>query len=268
MTIGSAKIHRSFEMDEETEVTVIDRVTTIVEARAATEEEAIVPVPLMAEAFEDVLTHVALDEEFFDEDLSDELAEEVKNLLAPVPVDRDPEVFVAVTPWEKRGQEMYEQALKERAAQNPLAAQMSVKLALSFDPNNTTYRRFLDRISREVPADRGGYNAVRKKEAAHMFDRAKRAEELGRIDEAIELLEEALVRSREAIYLSRLGMILATEKNEPKRGLDLIREAARMRPHVKTYANNARRVQALIDAAGAPSGGWFARIKKHLRSGS
>ncbi|MEM7676017.1 MAG: hypothetical protein AAF449_08440, partial [Myxococcota bacterium] len=71
------------------------------------------------------------------------------------------------------------------------------------------------------------------------------AEHRGQVDDCIRLLEQAVANSRQAVYLNRLGVILATKKGAYSRAQALLEEAARLKPSNATYTRNLQKIRYL-----------------------
>src|SRR5688572_24474125 len=81
--------------------------------------------------------------------------------------------------------------------------------------------------------------------ARQLYAQATRAEELGDVDEAIDLLEKAIVESKEAAFYNRLGVILAMKKKEFLRAQELIEQALKLAPGNSTYQHNLGKVLSM-----------------------
>ena len=147
-----------------------------------------------------------------------------------------------------KAENLYEQALKDKAEGNLVSARMNMKLALTFDPSNEVYNRAYEELSRDPKAKPRSISSLRT-EAKQLFEKASEAERHGDIDRAIELLEEAITKSRRAPYLNRLGVILAMKKNQHARAQSLIEQAIEMNPSNAAYARNLLKVRARASAA-------------------
>ena len=124
---------------------------------------------------------------------------------------------------------------------------MNIKLALTFDPSNATYRVALDEFEK-MPEARPRDTASRRTEAQQLYDKARRAEHDGSMLQAIQLLEQALAASRQAVFLNRLALILADKQRDYRRAQKYLEEAVKMRPGNATYARNLKRIGLLINA--------------------
>ncbi|MBI4820140.1 MAG: hypothetical protein HY791_27945 [Deltaproteobacteria bacterium] len=134
---------------------------------------------------------------------------------------------------------LYEAALEEKAAGNLVSAKMNFKLAMTFDPTNALYKNAFEAMSGSIQ------NAgERNTKARSLYDRATQAERLGQVDDAIDLLEQALEESRDPAVLNRLGVLLAMKRQEHKRAREMIQEAIRLSPGNQVYENNLKKVLA------------------------
>lgn len=145
-----------------------------------------------------------------------------------------------------KGQKLYEQALKDKAAGNLISAKMNLKLALTFDPTNTMFNRALEEIAKNSPEQAAS-------RAKLLYDKATTAERLGNVDEAIQLLEQAISEAKDAAYFNRLGVLLAMRKHEFQRAHELLEEALRRSPGNATYEQNLGKILQLAAKADVES---------------
>jgi hypothetical protein len=141
---------------------------------------------------------------------------------------------------------LFEEALKDKAEGNLVSARMNMKLALTFDPSNELYLQAFDELSKGA-----GANAVPSKmrsRGRELYDQATRAEEMGEVDQAIELLEKALGEAKEAIYYNRLGVMLAMKKKQFIRAQELIETALKIAPGNQTYQHNLGKILSMAAA--------------------
>ncbi|MBI2378046.1 MAG: hypothetical protein HYV07_28855 [Deltaproteobacteria bacterium] len=138
-----------------------------------------------------------------------------------------------------KAQKLYNAALEERAAGNLVSAKMNFKLAMTFDPTNALYKNAFEAISGSLQSA-----GERNSKSRTLYDRATQAERLGHADEAIDLLEQALLESKDPAVMNRLGVLLAMKRHEYKRARELIQDAIRLSPGNQIYDNNLKKVLA------------------------
>ncbi|MCB9650015.1 MAG: hypothetical protein H6730_26020 [Deltaproteobacteria bacterium] len=142
-----------------------------------------------------------------------------------------------------KGQKLFDQALKDKADGNLVSARMNMKLAITFDPTNELYAEALEELSKNPDASRGSpQGPPGRSRAREYYDAATEAENIGDVDKAIELLEKAVAESRQAVFLNRLGVILATKRKDFLRAQDLIQQAIELSPGNATYEKNLHKV--------------------------
>lgn len=141
---------------------------------------------------------------------------------------------------------LFEEALKDKAEGNLVSARMNMKLALTFDPSNELYVQAFDELSKGAGAN--ATPSKMKSRARELYDQATRAEELGEVDQAIELLEKALQEAKEAMYYNRLGVLLAMKKKQFLRAQELIETALKIAPGNQTYQHNLGKVLSMAAA--------------------
>jgi tetratricopeptide (TPR) repeat protein len=134
---------------------------------------------------------------------------------------------------------LFAEALKDKAEGNIVSARMNMKLAISFDSSNNLYHESYQELLKAAPI--GSANAAVSR-ARELYDKATTAEKLGRFDEAIELLEQAIEESKDPAFFNRLGVLLAMKKNEFDRAQSLIETALEMSPGNSTYEHNLSKV--------------------------
>lgn len=160
--------------------------------------------------------------------------------LTPAPEKPDrPKVG---TKQQAKAKDLYEAARRDQAAGNFVSARMNLKLAVAFDPENATYQALFKALiaAPEAPtptSPRPAHGA-----AAKLYEEAERAEAKGEIDRTVRLLERALLASREAVILNRLGVILATRKHELLRAQRLLEEAIEQDSSNPAYVHNLSKV--------------------------
>jgi Tfp pilus assembly protein PilF len=142
---------------------------------------------------------------------------------------------------QSRASKLYEAAMKDKAAGNLISAEMNMKLALSFDPNNFEYRRELAGLSKAAKDEKDNVTPGRQ-----LYDQATEAERNGDVKKALRLLEKALAAEpKNPTFLNRLGALLVTN-GELERGRELIQEAIELAPENETYTRNLARVETMI----------------------
>jgi tetratricopeptide (TPR) repeat protein len=157
---------------------------------------------------------------------------------------------------ESKAKDLYEAALRDKAAGNYVSARMNLKLAVAFHPNNPVYqalfRSLVDAPAPQVTEPKPLHGA-----AAKLYEEAERAEAGGELDRTIRLLERALQVSKEAVILNRLGVILATKKRDFGRAQELLEAAVELDPQNAAYVHNLSKIlaAAALRLAGHPSDG-------------
>lgn len=141
-----------------------------------------------------------------------------------------------------KGQKLYDQALKDKAAGNLISAKMNLKLALTFDPTNPMIRQAMEEVSKSNPEQAAS-------RAKMFYDKATTAERLGDVAGAIDYLEQALAEAKDAAYYNRLGVLLATKKHEFLRAQELLEEALQRSPGNATYEQNLGKILQLAAKA-------------------
>lgn len=144
---------------------------------------------------------------------------------------------------EAKAKELYEAALRDKAAGNYVSARMNLKLAVAFDPNNPAYQA-LFRSLIDAPAPQTIEPKPLHGAAAKLYEEAERAEAGGELDRTIRLLERALQVSKEAVILNRLGVILATKRRDFVRAQDLLEAAVELDPQNAAYVHNLSKILA------------------------
>jgi hypothetical protein len=165
-----------------------------------------------------------------------------------------------------KAQKLYEEALKDKAEGNLLSARMNMKLALTFDPQNSLYEEAFEELQKMGNVGNASTTNM-KNRARELYDLATQKEEIGDVDEAIALLEKAIKEAKEPAFYNRLGVILATKKHEFARAQQLIELAIDMAPNNTTYQHNLGKVLSMAATrdmsarnSGPPSGGKKAGI--------
>ncbi|MFO0726809.1 MAG: hypothetical protein U1E65_23695 [Myxococcota bacterium] len=138
-----------------------------------------------------------------------------------------------------KAQKLFSEALKDKAEGNIVSARMNMKLALTFDPANELYHEAYQELLKAAPI---GTATAAVSRARELYDKATHAEKLGRFDDAIDLLEQAIVESKDPAFYNRLGVLLAMKKNEFERAQSLIETALGMSPGNATYEHNLSKV--------------------------
>ncbi len=144
---------------------------------------------------------------------------------------------------ESKAKELYEAALRDKAAGNYVSARMNLKLAVAFHPHNPVYQA-LFRSLVDAPAPQSIEPRPLHGAAAKLYEEAERAEAGGELDRTIRLLERALQVSKEAVILNRLGVILATKKRDFGRAQELLEAAVELDPQNAAYVHNLSKVLA------------------------
>ncbi|MEE2902228.1 MAG: tetratricopeptide repeat protein [Myxococcota bacterium] len=139
-----------------------------------------------------------------------------------------------------KAEKLFAEALADRAAKNFGSAKMKIKLALTFDPDNPLYKETLDSLSAA-----GNEAPNRNGKAMTLYQKATVAEKDGRVDEAVELLREALKYAKDAPIYNRLGVLLAMRKFQYKEARELIETAIRKDAANATYQHNLKKILAM-----------------------
>jgi hypothetical protein len=139
---------------------------------------------------------------------------------------------------EKTAARLYESAMTDKAEGNLVAAQMNLKLALTFAPTHPTIRAALMEVSRKVETST-------RSEGRKLYDKATEAERMYRVDEAIQLLEKALELEQDPATYNRLGVLLAMKKRHFDRAIELIEVAIEKAPSNVAYKANLAKVQGM-----------------------
>jgi tetratricopeptide (TPR) repeat protein len=142
---------------------------------------------------------------------------------------------------EKTAARLYEAAMNDRAEGNLVAAQMNLKLALTFAPTHPTIRAALIEVSRKVETST-------RSEGRKLYDKATEAERMYRVDEAIQLLEKALELEQDPATYNRLGVLLAMKKRHFDRAIELIEVAIEKAPSNVAYKANLAKVQGMAQS--------------------
>lgn len=180
---------------------------------------------------------------------------EIPRIAEPPPMAEPPPaepekprvVRTATTPWGRKAEDLYEQALKDRDEGNLVSAQMNIKLALTFDKKNATFHKTLKKIEEEIKASGLGDAADREEQAKGFYKQATDKEELGDIDGAIELLEKAIAYSKQARFMNRLGVIIAMSQGDLEAGRKWIEDAIALSPRSQLYKKNLIKVDRAIE---------------------
>ena len=143
-----------------------------------------------------------------------------------------------------KAQKLFEQALRDRADGNLMSARMNMKLALTFDSSNELYREAFEELTRTHANELAGPQRVSKSRARELYDKATDAENLGEFDEAIDFLERAILESKQPTVYNRLGVLLATRRQEYSRAQELIEKALELSPGNKVYEQNLQKILA------------------------
>ncbi|MEL7369390.1 MAG: hypothetical protein AAFN74_10790 [Myxococcota bacterium] len=147
----------------------------------------------------------------------------------------------------RKAERLFEEALKDRATGNLVSARLNMKLALAFEPDNVEYQEAFKALE-DDPAARARTPSDVVRSARDYFEEAKEAEHRGQIDDCVQLLEKAVVHSRQAVYLNRLGVMLATKKGAYARAQALLEEATKLKPGNATYARNLQKIRYLASS--------------------
>ncbi len=184
---------------------------------------------------------------------------------APAPAPKPPPRPVTPEPAEvlnpadlirkKKAQTLFDQAIKDRSEGNIISARMNMQLALTFDPGNDLFQTALAEFEEAAKNTKdNGPRPQGRSRAREFYDSATRAENEGDVDRAIELLERAVKESRQAVFLNRLGVVLAMKKREFVRAQSLIEEAIELSPGNSTYEKNLHKILARAAAADMGTG--------------
>lgn len=145
----------------------------------------------------------------------------------------------------KKAQTLFDQALQDRTEGNIISARMNMQLALTFDPGNDLFQTALAEFEDVAKSTKqNGPRPQGRSRAREFYDSATRAENEGDVDRAIDLLEKAVNESRQAVFLNRLGVVLAMKKREFVRAQSLIEEAIELAPSNPTYEKNLHKILA------------------------
>ncbi|MBI2377077.1 MAG: hypothetical protein HYV07_23960 [Deltaproteobacteria bacterium] len=135
---------------------------------------------------------------------------------------------------------------RELADSNIVGARLSLRIARALDPEDASLSKLLESAQRVQTV------STNDPELRNEFEEALRAEEKGRLDTAIALLEKALEKRRDAVVLNRLGVILSTRRRNLRRARDLLEEAARLAPENPTYAHNLSKIERMLAPRAQP----------------
>jgi hypothetical protein len=138
-----------------------------------------------------------------------------------------------------KAERLFNAALKDKAEGNLVSARMNMKLALTFDPSNPLYLQAFEELSRGGGSG-GGPSGMAA--ARGFYDAASQAEQEGRVDDAIDLLQKALKEAKEPAFYNRLGVLLAMKKGEFVRAQKLIETAISLSRGNPTYEHNLRKI--------------------------
>ncbi|MEL6184401.1 MAG: hypothetical protein AAFU79_07240 [Myxococcota bacterium] len=136
-------------------------------------------------------------------------------------------------------------ALSDEASGNFASARTNLKLALVFAPDRPDILAALKRCSTghdSVGADGSADNPG--KEASHLYDRARKAEQQEDYDAAISLLERAVDLSQQGRFFNHLGVLYGMRKLEYSRALRHLERAVELEPNNPIFRRNLERVQA------------------------
>ncbi len=148
-----------------------------------------------------------------------------------------------------KAEKLFEQALKDKAEGNLVSARMNMKLALTFDPTNELFEKALSEISKSPDAQVSSKGPTGRSKARELYDAATEAEQHGDVDRAIELLEQAIERSKQAPFYNRLGVLLAMKKRRYMEAQALISQALELMPNNATYEKNLQKILSMAAAA-------------------
>jgi tetratricopeptide (TPR) repeat protein len=147
-----------------------------------------------------------------------------------------------------RASSWYEQCLSDLDAGNIARAYNFLRMAVETDANNAVYRDAMMGWDALVTARQRGPDQNR------WFAEALQAEQEGRHDKAIELLQLAAARTPNSAALwNRLGVLLATRRKDVQGALDALGKAIELEPSNPAYMNNFGKIAALSERAHPPN---------------
>lgn len=142
---------------------------------------------------------------------------------------------------------------------------MNIKLALVFEPGNSTFIEALARCGKkksEAPKPQ------QRDEARELYDAATAAENRGDYDGAISCLEKALAVSKQGAFYNRLGVLYAVRKREYVRAQGLIEQAIECDPKNPVYDQNLQKVlsmaasRSLVGEKKPRGRSWFGFLRR------
>ena len=181
----------------------------------------------------------------------------VEDAGAPRPFARKGGVVAASLP---KAEELYELALKDRAAGNLSRGSMYAKMALEQAPHD---KRYQDLVAQYA----AGADHKREPEELKLFQQAQRADEKGDHKKAVELLRRALELAPQSAGLhNQLGVILATRLKDYDAATHHLMQACDLDPKNGAYKNNLGKVVARGSTTSKKEegGGLMALLRRKL----
>jgi tetratricopeptide (TPR) repeat protein len=154
---------------------------------------------------------------------------------------------------------LFREAISDKAGGNFVSARMNIKLALSFDPDNSLYKETLNNLQQNIES-----SSQRPNQAMEYYQQATEAEKAGNVDDAIEYLYKALGFAKDPPIYNRLGVLLAMKKMEFGEARKMIETAIARDPSNATFQHNLKKVLTMQASVDVDARNTKPKLKKGL----